>query len=230
MVDNNKKKTVAVRIDDSSTAGIECSDGMIEILSPHYNIIKFTPRDVSQQLFSHVDLIVIPGGVGDADDYWRYFPRKAGNVIADYIASGGHYLGVCIGAYWADQKYIDLMDHQIRVVQYIRQPTADIRRSYNTVAKVTWEGGERHDVYFRDGCTFIAGDDDSVRYHTIATYANGQPFAIGQNNIVLIGGCLDSQLSWYQATPRLLPHWHGGVQHNLLLTVIERLLTGKYAI
>ena len=224
MVDD--KKTVAVRIDDSSIAGIECSDGMVQVLSPHYNIIKFTAGDVTPALFGGVDLIVIPGGVGDADDYWRYFPRHAGNAMADYIAGGGHYLGVCIGAYWADQKYIDLLDHRIRVVQYIRQPTADIRRSYNTVAKVIWEG-ERRDVYFRDGCTFIG---DPTEYHTIATYANGQPMAIARNNIALIGGCLDSQLSWYQATPRLLPHWHGGSHHLLLLTVIDRLLQGKYLI
>ncbi len=225
MVEQKKKKTVAVRIDDSSAAAIECSDGMLQVLSSVYNVRQFTASDVTPALFAGVDLIVIPGGVGEADDYWQYFPRHAGNAIADYVAQGGHYLGVCIGAYWADRRYIDLFSSDcIRVVQYIRQPTADIRRSYNTVANVIWEG-ERHNVYFRDGCTFIG---DPLEYHTIATYANGQPMAIARNNIALIGGCLDSQLSWYQATPRLLPHWHGGRQHLLLLTVIDRLLQGKY--
>ena len=101
-------KTIALFQDDTSKETIECGDGIIEVLSPYYNIKIFKKEQCVPETFSDVSMLVFPGGVGDADDYDGMFYRKRANAVADFIANGGAYLGICIGAYWAGKHYFDI--------------------------------------------------------------------------------------------------------------------------
>ena len=108
---------------------------MITALTPHYDIQIFARGQLDAELLSGVDIVAFPGGIGDADSYYQFFPRRVGNLVADFVDRGGHYLGICMGAYWAAHWYFDILDG-VDAVQYIKQPTAEIRRSWGTVAKV----------------------------------------------------------------------------------------------
>lgn len=195
---------------------IQCVEGMRTALSTKYNIVTFTENEIATMDFSKFSVVSFPGGIGDSDSFYKYFTRRISNRIADYLGNGGKYLGICMGAYWAGHWYFDILD-KIQVVQYIKQSNADVKRSFGTVANVNWNG--QTSMYFYDGCTFVGNG----KYKTLASYANGDPMAIIQSNIGLIGCHPESEESWYDKT-YLKRHWHNGSHHKLLLEFVDELV------
>ncbi|NBS09692.1 MAG: hypothetical protein EBT49_09755, partial [Betaproteobacteria bacterium] len=96
-----------------------------------------------------------------------------------------------------------------RCVQYIKRPRADIRASYGTTAPVQWRGQQER-MYFYDGPTFVNG-----QFETVASYANGDPMAIVQGAVGLVGCHLESQAHWY-TKKYMQPQWHANAHHFLL--------------
>lgn len=200
----------------------ECIDGMVEALSGDFKIKTFDETEFHANTFDEVDIVAFGGGIGDARRYYDFFKRREGNAIADFVSRGGKYLGICMGSYWAGRDYFDLLTG-LEPVQYIKAPNADVRRSYATVAKITW--GEREEqMFFYDGCTYI-GDG---RCQLVARYANGDPMAIIQGRVGLIGCHPESLESWYQGRYKYInKHWHEGRHHDLLVSFTKRLLRQK---
>jgi len=213
------KPTIALFINHPECSK-DCCDGMVLSLTPHFNVKLFTKEEVNYSTFSGVDIVAFPGGIGDSDSYDKFFRRRAENTIADFVSGGGRYLGICMGAYWAGSHYFDILDG-VDAVQYIRRPFADIRRSYGTVAPVLWNG-QAENMYFYDGCALIG---DESKFTTVARYANGDPMAIIQKKIGLIGCHPESQLYWYQEPWQYInQYWHSGRHWNLLLDFADRLI------
>jgi glutamine amidotransferase-like uncharacterized protein len=198
----------------------DCVDGMTQSLSDHYKIKIFGVDECNAATFKKSDIVAFPGGIGDASSYDRFFRRKAQTAVADYVEHGGRYLGICMGAYWAGSYYFDLLDG-VEPVQYIKRSTSDIKRSYGTIAPVTWNG-ELENVFFYDGCALIG---DSTKFDTIATYANGDAAAIIQGRIGIIGPHLESLKYWYEPPYQYIEkHWHNGHHHKLLLNFVDDLV------
>ena len=191
---------------------------MVNSLAEYYNIKFFNEKDDLKLVLSDAKIVAFPGGIGDADKYYEFFKRRSANVIADFVEQGGYYLGICMGAYWAGSHYFDILDG-VDAVQYIKRPNADIRRSYGTVAPVIWQG-RNQDMFFYDGCALIG---DESKFTTVARYANGDPMAIIQNRIGLIGCHPESQLSWYKDYKYILDQWHNGQHNKLLLKFVNQL-------
>jgi glutamine amidotransferase-like uncharacterized protein len=165
-------------------------------------------------------MVAFPGGIGDASSYDKFFRRKAQNAVANYVQQGGRYLGICMGAYWAGSYYFDILD-SVDAVQYIRQSTSDIKRSYSTVAKIKWNN-QSEDMFFYDGCALVG---DTSKFKTVATYANGDAMAIIQNRIGLIGCHPESQEYWYKEPRKYInQYWHQGKHHSLLLEFVNQLM------
>lgn len=197
----------------------DCVDAMVVALSPKHNIKTFSEKELdSVEFFSDIDIIAFPGGVGDSDSFHDFFTRTRANRIADFLLRGGHYLGICMGGYWAGSRYFDIL-HDVDTTQYIKRPTADIKRSYETVASIVW-GNEKEQMYFYDGTTFVG---DNTKYKTIATYSNGDPMAIIQNNVGLIGCHPESVESWFDK-PYIKDKWHQGRHHSLLSNFVDQLI------
>ena len=214
----NMRKTIGLFVHDPECSQ-ECSNGIFIALSNHYDFRVFTIHDNLDLVLSEVDILAFPGGIGDSDKYFELFHRRGANKIASFIDRGGKYLGICMGAYWAGEHYFDILNG-IETLQYIKQPTADIRRSYGTVAKVTWNNQDER-MFFYDGTTF-SGDLGTCEI--IARYSNGDPMAIIQNNIALIGCHPESLPKWYSETfPYLKNEYHNGEHHNLLLDFVQKL-------
>jgi hypothetical protein len=77
-------------------------------------------------------------------------------------------------------------------------------------------------MFFYDGCAMIGNSD---KFTTISTYANGDPMAIIQNRIGLIGCHLESQEYWYQKPWQYInKHWHQEKHHTLLLEFVDLLM------
>jgi len=213
------KPTIALFQNDPECS-IDCCNGMIQALSSQYNIKIFSTDQCNPKTFENVDIVAFPGGIGDATSYDRFFRRRAQNAVADFVANGGRYLGICMGAYWAGSYFFDILDG-VDAVQYIKQPHADVKRSYSTYAPIMWNG-HPEDMFFYDGCALVG---DSTKFQTVAKYANGDAMAIIQNRVGIIGCHPESQKYWYEK-PRqyLLPKWHEGRHHKLLLEFVNQLM------
>ena len=194
--------------------------GITKALSSKYEIKWFTTNDDLREVLSDASCIIFPGGVGNSDSFIDLFSRTRSNVVSSFIENGGKYLGICMGAYWAGSRYFDILT-DIDCVQYIKQPTADIKRSYGTVAKVEWLG-EKEKMFFYDGCTFVGGGYRD----TIAKYANDEPMAIIQGNVGLIGAHPESEQFWYEEPyyPYIKKYWHENRHHTLLLEFVDKLM------
>ena len=94
-------------------------------LAPMARIKLFTKHKVAAGFFDDVDLVVFPGGDGEATAFRSVLKPNLADVRA-FMQRGGKYLGICMGAYWADAYYFNLLK-STRCVQYIKRPKADIR-------------------------------------------------------------------------------------------------------
>lgn len=197
---------------------IQSCNGIIDSLSPHYTFKMFTKHELEDDFFDDVDMICFPGGFGDSDSF-EYLLKEHGNKIKDFLKRGGKYLGICMGAYWADKHYLDILN-DVRAVQYIKRPDTDTRRPHAKNIKIIWNGNPDK-MYFYDGCALIG---DKSKFKTIATYANGDPMAIIQGSIGLIGCHPESEPHWYESYSWMRGHYHMGKHHKLLLEFVNLLM------
>lgn len=198
---------------------VQSVNGIISSLTPHYSFKIFTKHELEYDFLDDVDIIAFPGGFGDSDSFDYLLPK---NIVAikKFLARGGRYLGICMGAYWADKDYFDILD-SVRAVQYIKRPNTDTRRPHAKAVSVTWEG-QPLTPYFYDGCALIG---DRSKFETIATYANGDPMAIIQNRIGIMGCHLESEHTWYDYYSWMPKHWHHKQHNVLLLEFVNKLMS-----
>jgi len=210
-------KTIALFL-HQPYCSIQSNNGIIRALSPHYSFKIFTRHELEKDFFDDVDCVCFPGGLGDADRF-EYLTSEHQARIKGFIQRGGAYLGICMGAYWAGSDYFDILDG-VESKQYITRPNTDTRRPHAKNIKINWRGTDTT-MFFYDGCALVGNG----QFHTVATYANGDPMAIIQNRIGLIGCHPESQLHWYESYSWLRGKYHGGDHHRLLLEFVNDLMS-----
>ena len=210
------KPTIALFVADPYCS-VQSANGIIRALSNDYSFKLFSKNEIEDNFFDSVDIIAVPGGFGDASSFSRLFKANQ-NRVKEFVAQGGKYLGICMGAYWAGSNYLDLLD-DVDAVQYITQPNTDTRRPHAKDLNITWNGHSTS-MFFYDGCALVGNS----QYNTIATYANGDAMSIIQNNIGLIGCHPEAEPFWYNSYT-----WMRGKyvnKHDLLLDFVNQLNTG----
>lgn len=196
---------------------VQSGNGIIKALSPHYSFKIFTRHDLERDFFDDVDMVCFPGGVGDAAKF-DFLTKEHYDRVREFVQRGGAYLGVCMGAYWAGSEYFNLLNG-VDAVQYITRPGTDTRRPHAKNIKVNWNGYNT-EMFFYDGCALVGNG----KFNTIATYANGDPMAIIQNRIGLIGCHPESEAHWYTDHSWMRGKYHGGSQHRLLLNFVDTII------
>ena len=199
-------KTIALFL-HQPRCSVQSGNGIIQSLTPYYRFKIFTRHQLEDNFFDDVDCVAFPGGMGDADTY-DWMLKENAPRIRTFINRGGRYLGICMGAYWADRNYFNILDN-VRAVQYIKRPHTDTRRPHAKACSITWNS-QADRMYFYDGCALVG-----TGFETVARYANSDAMAIIQNRVGLIGCHPESQQFWYDKN-YLKPHWHQG-RHNQLL-------------
>ena len=212
------KPTIALFVADPFCS-VQSANGIIKALSNDYTFKLFSKNEVEDGFFDSVDIIAVPGGVGDASSFSRLFKANQNNV-KQFVLNGGKYLGICMGAYWAGQHYFDILDN-VDAVQYITQPNTDTRRPHAKAIDVMWNQHPER-MFFYDGCALVG---DTTKFNTIATYANGDAMAITQGRIGLIGCHPESEYHWYKSYSWMGKHWHNDAHHRLLLEFVDNLIT-----
>ena len=195
---------------------VQSVNGIMNALSEDYTFKIFTKHEIEDDFFNDVDVICFPGGIGDSDAHDFLF-KQNGESIQKFINGGGKYLGICMGAYWADSDYFNLLD-DVRVVQYIKQPNTCTRRPHAKQMSVLWKG-EQKNMFFYDGCTFTGNN-----FETIATYPNGNPRAIMKNRIGLIGCHPEATKHWYDSYSWMQKRWEDTTNTELLLDFTNNLM------
>ena len=212
------KKTVALFLADPFCS-VQSGNGIMQALNSNYNFKIFGKNPVEDEFFDNVDLIAVPGGLGDASSFDKLFEHN-GNKVVEFVNQGGGYLGICMGAYWAGKHYLNILD-SVDAVQYITQPDTDTRRPHAKAIEVNWQGHPDR-MFFYDGCALVG---DSTKFKTVATYANGDAMAITQGRIGLIGCHPESEKFWYDGYKWMGKHWHNGAHHKLLLEFVNNLIS-----
>ena len=196
---------------------MQSGNGVMHALSADYNFKIFSKNELEDVFFDNVDMIVVPGGFGDADSYDNLFKYNA-PAVQKFVQDGGRYLGICMGAYWAGKHYLNILD-SIDTVQYLRRPGSDTRRPHAKNISVTWRGQPDH-MFWYDGCALVG---DTTKFKTVATYANGDAMAIIQNRIGLIGCHPEAEQFWYNGYSWMRRHWAGG-HHAQLVEFADQLM------
>lgn len=195
----------------------DCSNGMIAALSGGYDVETFRVNDDFEAILGSADIVAFPGGIGDSQSFDYLLGDKV-EMIQDFVANGGKYLGICMGAYWAGSHYFNLLEG-VDAVQYIRRPQACTSRPYGTIVEVDW-CGDKEAMYFYDGCALVG---NKRKFETVATYANGDAMAIKQGNVGIIGCHPESQEFWYDTWQYMPQFWHEGHHHTLLREFVDTL-------
>jgi hypothetical protein len=209
--------TVAIFVADPKCS-VQSANGIMQALGNKFRYKIFSKNLVEDNFFDGVDLIVVPGGFGDADSFENLFKHNKSRV-KQFVQDGGRYLGICMGAYWAGSHYFDLLNG-VDAVQYLSRPGTDTRRPHAKNIDITWQG-KPEKMFWYDGCALV-GDTD--KFKTVATYANGDAMAITQHRIGLIGCHPESEQFWYDSYSWMRGKYHNGQHHKILLNFVEELM------
>lgn len=210
------KPTIALFIHDPRCS-VQSGNGIMHALSNRYNFKLFSRNEVEDVFFNEVDMIAVPGGFGDADTFAQLF-KNNGDRVRKFVADGGRYLGICMGAYWAGSHYLNILD-SVDAVQYLKRPGTDTRRPHAKAVDVTWRG-KPDKMFWYDGCALVG---DSTKFETVATYSNGDAMAIIQNRIGLIGCHPEADKFWYDEYSWMRRHWPGN-RHAQLIEFADQLM------
>ena len=208
-------KTIALYVSDPYVSVQSCN-GVLKAFQHRYNLKLFSKNKLEEGFFDNVDMVVVPGGIGDADSYDKQF-KKNEQEIKQFISRGGKYLGICMGAYWAGSQYLNILD-EIDTVQYIKRPYTDTKRPHAKDLKVYWHGVPTN-MFFYDGCAIVG---NYGKMELIAKYENDDWMAAIQNNIGLIGCHPEAEQWWYDSYSYMKGKWTP--QFYKLIEVSETLL------
>lgn len=197
---------------------VQSGNGIMRALSSCYSFKIFTRHELEADFFNDVDMIAFPGGLGDADNF-NYLTREHKTLIRKFVKRGGAYLGICMGAYWAGSEYFNLLT-DVDAEQYITRPNTDTHRPHAKNLDVTWNGVPEK-MYFYDGCALVG---DETKFKTVARYANGDPMAIIQDRIGLIGCHPESEPHWYESYSWMRGKYHQNAHHELLLDFVDTII------
>ena len=212
------KPTIAIFIHDPQCE-TECALGMIQGLLPDFHVRTFGIEELNYHFLMPFDVVAFPGGMGDSDDFDNIFTCKQILAVQDYVAAGGKYFGICMGAYWAGPHYFDLVE-DLEVTQYITRKGCDITTDGPTIADVTFVHNMAFEetMFFYDGCAILGTD-----MHVVARYQNGDAMAIIQDNVGLFG-CHPEALAWWYEEGGMDASWYTPKHAQLMRDFVYQLL------
>ncbi|WP_166827736.1 BPL-N domain-containing protein [Brevibacterium limosum] len=141
-----------------------------------------------------VDLYVQPEGGDDIGAAAEALPPRFVGGLERYVASGGRYLGLCMGAYLAGPVAFGLVETDLD--GEVGRPGFAVTDSRSTVVDVAWDGQHRQ-TFFQEGAVLPPPDD---RADVFARYGNGDIAASrydhGDGMAGLIGPHPEADKTW----------------------------------
>ena len=172
---------------------------LVESAPEPYRAVFCGPEErvpLSAEALAGAAVYAQPGG-GALTPAWRRMRGYAG-PIREWVASGGSYLGFCLGGYLAGTTPgFGLLPGD--TARYIATPRAGIDTTDNTLTVVQWRG-QRRVMFFQDGPVFRLRPGSEAT--TLATYDNGTIAALstsfGRGRVAVVGPHPEADRSWYR--------------------------------
>jgi glutamine amidotransferase-like uncharacterized protein len=144
-------------------------------------------------------------------------------ILRDFIAQGGSYIGICAGAFFADATVDDA--ETIPGLGLIPGETYDYLTHNNPiVVTVNWLGNDRP-MYFQGGPAFRIAKQDESRVEVLARYKDNSPAAIrflyGRGKVILVGPHPEAPSGWFEADGLAIPDGHN---NDVALDIIRSAL------
>lgn len=156
---------------------------------------------LSAETLSTAALYAQPGGGNSVKRAYRQMRRSAG-PLREYVASGGRYLGVCMGGYLAGHwRGFRLLPEDTD--QFITSPGASVTTAADTLVDVDWRG-RRHRMFFQDGPVFRLPPEMPAGVTVLARYASNREVAamvapFGRGRVGVCGPHPEATDEWYEA-------------------------------
>lgn len=157
------------------------------------------PIDITAQTLARYDLYVQPGGGQDIPAALDSLGDARVEAIRNYVAQGGRYLGLCMGAYLADENNFGLIPQALD--SEVGRPGFEVTTLDDAAVRVTWAGKPDH-AFYQDG-PYFPTPRTTTRYKTLATYHNGDVaaarYAYEKGVVVLSGPHPEAGQAWFES-------------------------------
>ena len=221
---------------DHPMCSIDCADAMSEVLNQSglYEAKLIGPSshpylEFNEENILKASCLVFPGGLGDADQFDETLINHK-QMVYNYVSSGGKYLGICQGSYFASKHYFDLLG-DIIAVQHIKRKKASTKRCGPVIVPINWRSsGTVHPTYFHDGAAFVSPSEkrEIENCKIFATYENGEAAALIQplwkGDVGVFGPHPEAMRWWFYSQTAVREGWKNPLQHHLLLEFVRELL------
>lgn len=170
-----------------------------------------------------VDLYAQPGGDGSLEDAMRSLGPSAARAIPDYVASGGHYVGFCMGAYLAGSDPAMELLGAGDTRGYDPSSRADVTGRVEAIIPVRWGGSVRYH-YAQDPSYIVPSKVRGER--VLSRFTNGtinalvRPFYRG--GVGVVGTHPEADRSRY--TDRLWHEDNDGLDHAQVQELITAVM------
>ncbi len=184
------KRPVALVYRGPAARPAACSDAVATLLAT--SVQQFEVRYVgpdgelplTAETLVGAALYAQPGG-GSLKPAYRKM-RAHRDLLRDFVATGGRYLGFCLGGYLAGATPgFDLLPGDTDAYVVTRRATTTTRR--DTIVEVVWRG-QRRRMFFQDGPVFLLGRHSRAmvmaRYPNDGVAALVAPFGAGRVGVV----------------------------------------------
>jgi len=198
-----KSETVRVAVYRGPASCEDCSETAkqaIEKLGPQYRVDFVGTNekiDITPQTLSRYDVYVQPGGGQDIPAAYKSLGDERVEAIQRYVAGGGHYIGLCMGAYLASGSGFGLISQELE--SEVGRPGFPVKSIESTAVQIAWAGQNRS-IYFQDGPYMLKANGDP-RFKSIASYQNGDiaaaRYSFKKGVVVLSGPHPEADASWF---------------------------------
>ena len=203
LFDIDRPDVIRIAVYQGPAACDGCAEAVkeaIEGLGPAYRVDFLGPqekRDVSSSVLVQYEAYVQPGGGQDIPAALNSLGEQRSAAIRAYVAKGGQYLGICMGAYLADAANLGLIDTELD--SEVGRPGFPVTTIEDSSVPVRW-GGQADRAFFQDGPYFPRSTGNGFRL--IASYGNGDiaaaRYRFGAGVVVLSGPHPEADESWFQ--------------------------------
>jgi hypothetical protein len=159
-----------------------------------------------------------PGGAGDDESAFRRQKRDK-SAIRQFVAAGGRYLGICMGAFLAEPGFFNIFPG--RADEYYSSKGAAVTTADPALVEVDWRG-QRRAMYFQDGAFLVP--KRRAEATVLARYATGSIAALvsrhGAGRVALCGPHPEAPPAWYDNAGMRYPGPTQDLADDLITTLM----------